>query len=94
MPFSTLTNINLETSIQGKNCKSKNFCTDSNIISDDDENYDLIHSNYYDIDTLNSLQLGKNNSNILHLNIASLAYHIDELRTLLKSLSLNFYWYL
>ena len=48
------------------------------------ENETIINCKYMSIDDLNSLELNQNNKSFLHLNISSLPYHIDELRTVLS----------
>ena len=48
---------------------------------------------YYDNEQLKELVSNKNNSkglSLLHLNICSLPYHIDEFRNLLNKLNSNF----
>ena len=56
--------------------------------TDDFDNNDLsgssINSKYYDLKNLNSLKLGNSTFGLLHVNIASLNAHIDDLRTVLS----------
>ena len=63
--------------------------------TDDFDNNDLasstVNSKYYDIKKLNSLKLDKSSSfGLLHLNIASLNAHIDDLKTVLARLKYSF----
>ena len=52
---------------------------------------DINTCKYYDIETLNSLNINSNPiNNILHLNIGSLQLHFGELEILLNSINFNF----
>ena len=48
------------------------------------ENETAINCKYMSIDDMNNLELNKTNHSILHLNISSLPYHIDDLKTVLS----------
>ena len=65
-----------------------------NLENDDDGDVDplsLVDSKYYDIDQLNSLELDVPSSfGLLHLNIASLDKHFDDLRLVLSKLNYKF----
>ena len=53
----------------------------------DNENMDMVDCKYYTIDLLNDQKLNTNkNLSILHLNIHSVEFHIDELRITLQLL--------
>ena len=63
--------------------------------TDDSDNNDFsgssVNSKYYDLKNFNSLKQDKSSSfGLLHVNIASLNAHIDDLRTVLSRLKYNF----
>ena len=66
------------------------------INSDTDDNSDelfstQVNSKYYDIKQLNSLKVDVPSSfGLLHVNIASLNAHIDDLKTVLARMKFNF----
>ena len=59
-------------------------------IDDNDLSSTAVNSKYYNIKQLNSLKPGKSSFGILHVNIASLDAHIDDLRTFLSRSKINF----
>jgi hypothetical protein len=62
-----------------------------NTIESDELIPSLVNSNYYDIKKFNSLKPDRKSAfGLLHLNIASLNKHIDDLRTTLNRLKFNF----
>ena len=58
---------------------------------ENDETSSLVNSQYYDIKNLNSIKFDKSSSfSLMHVNIASLDAHIDDLRTVLSRLKTKF----
>ena len=75
-------------------CNLNDFMSTRNLNeTNDDENLSStpsINCNYYDIDEFCSSNFDKNSFSILHLNIASLSAHFDELNTMLSLLNFEF----
>ena len=74
-----------------KQCKE----IDNQLNSDNDENDEIfssvVNSQYYDIKKFNALKPDKQSSfSLMHVNIASLNAHIDDLRTVLSRLKHSF----
>ena len=74
-----------------KTCKE----IDDQLNSDSDENDEIfssmVNSQYYDIKKFNTLKFDKQSSfSLMHVNIASLNAHIDELRTVLSRFKQSF----
>ena len=99
IPFTIQTNQELEKIYCGKHIipyKASEIETlrQNNQISDEnDEN--IIKSLYYDINELNdklkeSQSIFKKTFSLMHLNIASLQYHLDELSDLIDKLKTKF----
>ena len=57
---------------------------------DDNDHHSFINSKYYNINELNALNNKGNYFEILHLNIASLNKHIDNLSDVLSMMKFNF----
>ena len=57
---------------------------------DDNDHHSFINSKYYNINELNALNNKGNYLEILHLNIASLNKHIDNLSDVLSMMKFNF----
>ena len=100
-PFSKLDNINFLTTITGKNIKfitvRKKHNTQEGIlidrINDALNTSDLENSStYFNVDEFNKHfdAYTFNVFNALHLNISSLSYNIDQLRTILNTLKVKF----
>ena len=64
----------------------------SNLIleTDDPDNENSNFCKYYSVDEFSNKKFSKNNFSIFHLNIASLQYHIEDLRILLETLEHTF----
>ena len=68
---------------------------DNQLKSNEDENDEtlssLVNSRYYDIKQFNSIKFDKPSSfSLMHVNVASLNAHIDDLKTVLSRLKTNF----
>ena len=71
--------------------KCNSFQYQINLDDDADNLHPQINSNYVDIQQFNSLKLDLPSSfGLFHVNIASLNYHIDDLKLILSRLNLNF----
>ena len=57
---------------------------------DEIENETVINCQYMSVDDLNNLDLNITNHSFLHLNISSLPYHVDELKTVISQYKHSF----
>ena len=75
-----------------RQCESIQNLINSNMDDDSDELFSTqVNSKYYDIKQLNSLKVDVPSSfGLLHVNIASLNAHIDDLKTVLARMKFNF----
>ena len=55
-----------------------------------DSNKNTVNCDYYDLNKFNKVIVTKQDLTVLHLNISSLSFHINELKLLLSSFNLNF----
>ena len=69
--------------------KSLFKCLNNNFDDDDDGESSGINCNYYQIDELSKNTIKKGKFSLLHLNIASLGAHNDELEDMLSILDLK-----
>ena len=102
IPFSLLDNCELKQTITGSNVKlsenikliskeAKDFFSQfPNFQINDENEQPSIHCQYYDINDFTESKFKKKSFSILHLNIASISAHIDDLRTLLTLLDHKF----
>ena len=104
LPFSDITNDDLLLTLKGINNSDVNYLKDvpsfslktlldqfpGDKFAHDDFTSDTIDSKYYTPAEFLYEPLPKGNFSIIHLNIASLQKHIDELRNLLKLLHYSF----
>ena len=67
-----------------------NNCNSIEMPFDDNDHHTFINSKYYNINELNALNNKVNYFGILHLNIASLSKHIDNLSNFLSMIKFNF----
>ena len=89
LPFSNITDLDLCSTLAGKQLcfdKSKDLEVPSlfNTLFDNLNNISTLGSKYVDVPEFNSLN--NKSKSYIHLNIASLPYHIDDLRILIGSL--------
>ena len=101
LPFSTITNDDLLLTLNGCDAKTTDFLKDVPTFSiqsligqlpgenfdTDDFISDTVESKYYTPAEFITTKFKKRSFSLMHLNIASLQAHIDELRTLLTLLS-------
>ena len=75
-----------------RQCESIHNLINSNTDDDSDELFSTqVNSKYYDIKQLNSLKVDVSSSfGLLHVNVASLNAHIDDLKTALARMKFNF----
>ena len=95
-PFNKINNSEFLSTLENKNLSNlPSFRIQSLIDSfDRDENEafisETVNSKYYTPKEFNEKEFGNKSFSILHLNIASLSLHLDELKTLLATLNVEF----
>ena len=95
IPYSNLNDHELMQLLKGKNISNflsqpSNIFEQLNKIEIENNESNENSSNYYNIDEFNNLNKKKNDLSILHLNIASLQYHLDDLHAILSESKTKF----
>ena len=94
IPFSSLTDLELNSTLSGKTLNLPNYnlteCPQylKTLFKELNNVNSAINCKYFDINDLNQFRNKKNMSSYMHLNIASLPSHIDELRSLITSIDM------
>ena len=93
-PFSSLTDLELTFNLSGKNLNSDKFNLTEcprhlkELFKELNDVNSAVNCKYFDISDLNKFRNKRELTSYIHLNIASLPYHIDELRSLINSIDM------